>query len=149
MSTPIRYRTDSISAAEAARDRAAGKAPSDWDVENEEEIARTPPVAAGDCWRIVYGATEDGKPESTAGYAIACPKCPHIHYWTSANNCTSKRQTATGGWSCDHQEARTSCWTWTVDESGKPVQAVASLFVNHAGGCGYHGHLTDGALTNG
>lgn len=147
MSTPIRLRTDSIIAAEEARDRAAGKPPSSPDWCSDEEVARTPPAVPGDCWRIIYGA-QDGKPESTAGYAICCPKCGQIHYWTTANNCASRRKTE-HGWTCDHQAARTSCWTWTLDERGWPVQAVASLFANGEGHCGYHGHLKDGALTDG
>jgi hypothetical protein len=148
MSTPIRFRTDDMMAAEEARDRVAGKPASDWGKENAERVQSTPPIAAGDCWPITY-SSHGGKPESICGYAICCPKCGQLHYWTHANNCASKRKLPSGAWTCDHQEARTSCWTWTLDERGWPVQAVASLFANGEGHCGYHGWLKDGALTDG
>jgi hypothetical protein len=146
MPTPIRFRTDSSYYAEVHRDVLAGKPWPDYLEPGErEQIEATPPPEPGDAWRLGW----HGSPDKTAGYAICCPKCREIHYWSSASNCASKRQTASGGWTCDHQEARTSCWTWTVDETGKPIKAVASLFVNHKGGCGYHGHLGDGGALPG
>ena len=153
MPTPIRLRHDSIIAAQEAAHRLAGGNPCAPGWVTDAEAAATPPAEPGDCWRIIHGAY-DGKPGSTAGYAICCPTCRQIHYWTHARNCSSRRELPTGwigrgprrrmshgGTTCDHEQARTSCWTWTVDADGRPIRARASLFVSHPDGCGYHGWL--------
>lgn len=143
MPTPIRFRTDGSLWAEYSAEIAAGKSVPDWLSPDEVAgVMATPPAEPGDAWRLTY---HDG--EQTAGYAICCPKCRRLHYWTSASNCGSKRQLEGGGWTCDHQRARTSCWTWTTDDTGRPITAVASLYAR--GECGYHGFLVDGALTDG
>lgn len=154
MSIAIRLRKDSATAAYLNACRARGEPVHECSCGQTDcpydgaEARSTPPAEPGDAWSIVYSA-HDGRPESPAGFAICCPKCRQVHYWSSANNCASKRQFSfTGpdgkeyqGWTCDHKDARTSCWTWTVDADGRPITARASLFVNHDGGCGYHGWL--------
>lgn len=169
MPTAVRLRTDDCwMALEAAR-RARGTAPyrcpceSHRDVNgqcidpectwNEGKLAAIVPATPGDYWRITWHAA----PEKLAGFAICCPKCKEIHHWTSANNCGSKRQitiTTPGGtehkaMTCDHQQRHESCWTWTLDETGKPIRAVASLFANGPGMCGYHGFLGGGGAPDG
>ena len=140
MPVPINFRSDSIIAAEEARDRAAGKPPCDPGWVSDEEARSTPPAKPGDCWRITYGG--EGEQQTTAGYAICCPKCGLLHYWCNASNCSSKRTLLSGGITCAHQDARTSCWTWTVDANGRPIKAVASLHSPvELGGCGYRGWL--------
>lgn len=144
--TVLRYRTDSIIAAEEARDRARGQPPCDPGWVTDAEVAATPAAVPGDIWRIVYGARA-GQPETTAGYAICCPRCGALHFWCSAANCPSKRALAGGGFTCDHQQARISCWTWTGDVAAGTLTAQPSLFCDPAiGGCGWHGFLTNGSL---
>lgn len=88
----------------------------------------------GDVWRIVFG---DGE---TAGYAICCPKCQEIHYWTSANNCDRS-----DGGSCVHEKQHASCWTWTGSAEANTLTANPSLHAS--GACGWHGWLRDGVLS--
>lgn len=170
MPVAIRLRRDSLIAAIEHKTRLAGGpwCPPDWVTDDEAEA--TPPPEPGDAWRIGWymqegEATEDFirtyrrrygdasiPPESNvplAGFAICCIKCGEVHHWTSANNCSTRKQLPPwkdqagvehpgGGYTCQHIEDRTSCWTWTLDADGRPLTARASLLCHI---CGYHGFL--------
>jgi hypothetical protein len=147
MAVPIRFRRDSLIAAEEARDRAAGKAPCDPAWVSDEAARSTPPIQPGDCWKVVWGGVGGGA-DTLAGFHICCEKCGEIHGWTTARNCASKRDHPLGGRTCDHQEARTSCWAWILGPDGAPLEASPSLHsVVDLGGCGWHGHLRAGVMT--
>lgn len=144
MSTPIRYRTDSLGAAEAHARARRGEAIYTCQCDDPTCVyhpavyEKVPVAQAGDAWRINWYEPEGNG--LLAGFAICCPKCGLVHYWTSANNCASKRKTESGSIICDHT-GKASCWSWTLDESGRPITARASLFANGDGHCGYHGWL--------
>jgi hypothetical protein len=163
----MRYRDDSITAAEIKRDAVAGKPvyqcreawclanPADRCPYHPEVWVPVPPAMPGDTWRLTWHPGADapeGADGPLAGYAICCPLCLEVHYWSSADNCASKRPyTITGtdgkdyqGWTCDHIEARTSCWTWTGSAEGGTLSAYASLYARKA--CGWHGWLDTGVL---
>lgn len=125
MPTPIRFRRDSL-----------------YDALD----GQLPKPEPGDCWRIgVYG-----NPNGTAGYAICCPRCREVHFWTHAVNCKTRRSLPDGGSTCGHERTGTSCWTWQTRWKGVPVNARPSLHCDaKLGGCGYHGFLRNGALTDG
>lgn len=157
--TRIRFRTDGITEAELHRDHLAGKpvhaCDSDYCRDHRDERCpyhreaweAVPPAAPGDTWRLTFHPGIDA-PEGTegplAGYAICCPGCGDLHYWSSAANCATRRETAGGFVTCDHQQQRTSCWTWTGNAEDGTLSAYASLHASRA--CGWHGWLTDGVL---
>ena len=86
----------------------------------------------GDTWRIRWYA-EDGE-GPIAGYAICCPRCGQVHYWTTALNCKP----------CPHQ-GKSSCWQWSGSAEAGTLTASPSLFAQRA--CGWHGWLRNGELT--
>jgi hypothetical protein len=95
----------------------------------------TPIAELGDTWRLTWYRRYGHGP--IAGYAICCPLCRQVHYWTTARNCTNP---------CPHQ-GNSSCWTWTGSAEENRLSASPSLYcVKEYGGCGWHGFLTDGVL---
>lgn len=94
----------------------------------------------GDTWRLEWHSGP------FAGYAICCPKCKRIHHWDSANNCADgvingickHRRTEDGG-------QLGSCWVWSGSAEDNSLSAQPSLHVSL--GCGWHGWLTNGVLT--
>ncbi len=95
-----------------------------------EEFEATPKAEPGDTWRIQWYASEGEGP--LAGYAICCPGCGRLHYWTTANNCKP----------CTHS-GKSSCWQWTGSAEQGTLTARPSLLSN---ACGWHGFLTDGEM---
>jgi hypothetical protein len=106
---------------------------------DQSEWDRTPKAEIGDVWRIFWYHHVDQQQvdDQIAGYAICCPKCREVHYWTSASNCDR-----TGG-SCVHEKQRTSCWNWTGSAEANQLSATPSLLCHT---CGWHGYLTNGEL---
>lgn len=104
----------------------------------------TPAAEPGDTWRVHwYRPIDYTGPELLAGYAICCPGCRHVHRWTGALNCASKRERESGVVTCDHNGVA-SCWTWTGSAEDGTLTASPSL---HAvGACGWHGWLQNGEL---
>jgi hypothetical protein len=125
-----------------------------------EEWDAVEPARAGDTWRVRWHAPE-GQEGPIAGYDICCVKCGHVHSWTTATNCASKRQLpdweytdfdtgekrmVKGGSTCDHS-GKGSCWTWTGSAEEGTLTAQPSLYCQEAlGGCGFHGFLTNGEI---
>jgi hypothetical protein len=110
----------------------------------QEEWDATPAAEPGDIWGPVEWY---GHPGSLAGYDIACPKCHDVHGWTTARNCSSRRALPGGGFTCDHEAAHGSCWTWTGSAADGTLSASPSLHCDASiGGCGWHGFLTNGEL---
>lgn len=110
----------------------------------------TPPAEPGDTWRIEW-STEGNL---LAGYAICCPRCKHIHYWTTANNCHLNEKEfsfldAEGKEikykQCEHSWNHGSCWKWSGDPTQNKLTAQPSLHCTSED-CGWHGFLTDGFL---
>lgn len=118
-----------------------------------------PAAALGDVWVIravtpPEGETEGAFPWTSAhesegpilGYAMTCPNeaCRFgVHDWVWASNCSSRRANGT----CEHSDARRSCWNWTGSVEAGDLSAQPSLFSPaDSGGCGFHGFLTNGVL---
>lgn len=134
----------------------------------QEEWDATPIAEPGDTWRVRWYARDDAgnvlEPGPIAGYDICCIKCRKIHGWTTATNCSSRRplpeweytdpetgakSMKPGGFTCDHS-GKSSCWTWTGSLEEGTLDAKPSLWCQvELGGCGYHGWLTNGVLSDG
>jgi hypothetical protein len=142
----IRLRTDNRYIAERKALGDAFNPQAGW--YTEEEWNAVPPAAPGDTWRAWwYSSTAAEHIGPLAGYDIACPRCRRVHAWTTAINCASRRPLATGGFTCDHTGTG-SCWTWTGTLEDGTLSASPSLHSDPAhGGCGFHGHLTNGDLS--
>lgn len=134
----IRFRQDNPFVAAARVDHLVR-----WGDVEEEVWEATPPPCAGDVWSVYWATgTEEGE-KRLAGYAICCPGCGRVHYWTTASNCSSAYSVEGGGVTCDHVERRESCWRWTGDAQEGTLSAVPSLLSRT---CGWHGHLVRGRL---
>lgn len=141
----MRFRTDARYIAEA---KALGREYADF-YGTREVWDATPPAEPGDTWRALWFRTE-----AVAGYDICCPICKHVHAWTTALNCRSRR-TRTGTRedgttfeyvACDHSTVG-SCWRWTGSAEDGTLSASPSLWCQQEkGGCGFHGYLTNGEL---
>lgn len=130
MSVRIRFRTDSAFLADDAARLARGEE-TQWFTPDELQGAE--PAVPGDCWRCFWLAG------AFAGYAICCLKCLQVHHWTTATNCVP----------CPHESVG-SCWTWTGSAEDGTLTASPSLHcVAESGGCGYHGWLQNGVLSDG
>lgn len=130
----MKFRTDGVTIAQLkahGEERLDFYSIEDWD--------KTPAAIPGDVWRLNWHHEVDGVQvdNQIAGYAICCPKCKEVHYWTSANNC------GRSDGSCAHEKARTSCWDWTGSAEDNSLSATPSLLNNT---CGWHGYLTNGEL---
>lgn len=148
----IRFRTDGFFAADDAAAQARGDK-MQW-YRTVEELENTPPAVPGDCWRSRWyrAAGEEGP---VAGYAICCPKCLHVHAWNQAHGCTFNPRTydyidndgvTHTSTVCGHS-GQSSCWNWTGSPEEGTLSATPSLHCAEAlGGCGWHGHLTNGVL---
>jgi hypothetical protein len=160
MPARIRFRTDSAFKADDTARRARGE-PLQWHHPEELDVDPVPPAEPGDVWRVRWGGTreqqERGEVGPIAGYEICCIKCKHNHAWCTSTNCpTAKPFTFTGtdGKSytynrCDH-EGVGSCWVWTGSPEAGDLTASPSLWsVVEKGGCGYHGFLQNGILSDG
>jgi hypothetical protein len=157
MGVRMRFRTDSALMADDIAARARGET-TQWF--HDHELDATPPAEPGDVWRVRWGGAEHppgGGP--IAGYEICCTTCKHVHAWTTATNCSTRREfewsyvdkdgvTQSGkGWTCAHSGTG-SCWTWTGSAEENTLSASPSLWsVPEKGGCGFHGYLTDGVLS--
>lgn len=101
------------------------------------ELAGFEPAQQGDVWRIHWHSGP------LAGYAITCPKCKQVHQWTTALNCREA--------GCPHNGV-SSCWKWTGSPEEGTLTASPSLHCvtewkgNPTGGCGWHGHLSNGQM---
>lgn len=127
------------------------------DPEALAQIRATEPAKPGDVWRI-HWRKEDAsgnviEPGPLAGYAICCPKCNHVHAWTTAGNCSAARRHYT--WKdaqgvehpasvCIHS-GEGSCWQWTGSAEENKLTAHPSLLVTDPD-CGFHGWLQNGVL---
>lgn len=139
--TQIRFRDDSPHVAQM---RFKG---TPWepymDYITKESFDATPLPQPGDIWRSLwYQSPEEkaaGKPRVIAGYAICCPKCGDIHVWTTATNCSSRKNGV-----CSHSGVG-SCWEWTGSAEEGTLTASPSLLCHE---CGYHGWLRNGQLTD-
>lgn len=142
MSTRMRFRTDNAHIAELKALGKPFKQFNDWPT--REQWDATPAAEPGDTWRLHwYRPIDYTGPELLAGYAICCPGCRHVHCWTGALNCASKRERESGVVTCDHNGVA-SCWTWTGSAEDGTLTASPSL---HAvGACGWHGWLQNGEL---
>lgn len=147
MPTRIRFRTDSAHDAEE-HSRLLRGLELRWTNPGVEEdhVRLTPPAVPGDTWVVRwYKQDAENHQGPIAGYAICCPKCQEVHRWTTALNCGSKLPSG----SCAHS-GNGSCWTWTGNAEDGTLHAAPSLWcVADRGGCGYHGHLHNGVLTDG
>lgn len=103
------------------------------------------PAKPGDTWRLRWSSPDypHGDVGPLAGYAIGCEKCGGVRYWTTANNCASRRALPGGGFTCDH-EGKSSCWDWTGSAEDGTLTAKPSL--QDLGDCKWHGWLTNGEL---
>lgn len=110
------------------------------------------PALPGDIWRLSWHRNEGEGP--TAGYAICCPLCKQLHYWTTATNCGTQYETsytdskgvAHKSMTCTHS-GEGSCWNWTGSAEEGTLSASPSLHcVKDLGGCGWHGWLQDGVM---
>lgn len=129
---------------------------------SQEQWDATPPAQAGDCWRTRWALGVEERKAGLiegpiAGYAICCIKCGGVHCWTTATNCGTKREkTGTNPdgstftyTSCDHSGTG-SCWQWSGSLEDGTLDAKPSLHCQlELGGCGYHGWLNSGTLTDG
>lgn len=144
----IRFRTDSAHTADDAARLARGVETTYYDPPELEGIE---PARPGDTWRVRWKATIEQEAQGIsegpiAGYAICCPKCLQVHFWTTALNCASLRPLPGGGSVCDHSGVG-SCWAWTGSAEDGTLTASPSLHsVAEKGGCGWHGFLTNGEL---
>jgi hypothetical protein len=125
-----------------------------------DEWLAVPPAKPGDTWRIHWHDNNaPNKQGPIAGYDILCTRCGKLHAWTTATNCATRRRlpdyvwTDERGehraemWKCDH-EGTGSCWTWTGSAENNTLSASPSLWSQQEkGGCGFHGHLTNGELS--
>lgn len=113
-----------------------------------DEWLQTPPAQPGDTWRVHWHDNDAvDKQGPLAGYDIFCPRCKKLHAWTTAHNCASRRALPGGGFTCDHS-GKGSCWTWSGSAEQNLLSASPSLHSDPAhGGCGFHGHLTNGELS--
>lgn len=162
----MRFRTDSAHIAELKRQGKTFEESTFSDWPTREEWDATPAAEAGDTWRVRWGVTVDqraaGMTEGPiAGYAIACIKCKEVHGWTTALNCEPKIPWshswtdsegvahASSGTKCVHSGVG-SCWQWTGSAEANTLHASPSLHsVLEKGGCGYHGFLQNGILSDG
>lgn len=151
MSVQMRFRTDGWHWADL---KTHG-----WTAEKMKEIYSEADVAAfeateaarpGDVWRVRW--YKEGGDGPTAGYAICCPTCGHIHTWTTANNCgqktipvkwTDKNGAEQTTMTCVHS-GNSSCWQWTGSAEENTLTAHPSLLVRSE--CGFHGWLQNGVL---
>lgn len=138
--TRMRFRTDSASRAE---DRARMERGKKLLWSKPEDLEGIEPARPGDTWRVRWKQTIDKEPEPgpLAGYAICCPKCKAVHWWTEANNCAGRKP----GSRCIHHGVG-SCWRWSGSAEQNQLTATPSLWANGPGGCGWHGHLTNGVM---
>lgn len=127
----MRFRSDSRYIAEA---KALGRRYAKH-YGTRKEWNAVPAAEPGDTWRVRWHGTD-----AIAGYDICCPKCRHVHGWTTALNCRSRD----GKGSCEHS-GKGSCWTWTGSAEQGTLSASPSLLASQA--CGFHGFLTNGALS--
>lgn len=147
----IRFRTDGWFMADDAATFVRGEKML-WH-HTPDELIGTEPAQPGDIWRSQWHRAEGEGP--IAGYAICCPKCLHVHAWCSASNCNAPRRTFswTDDQGVEHQgsvcihSGEGSCWTWTGNAEDGTLSASPSLHCAEAlGGCGWHGHLTNGVM---
>jgi hypothetical protein len=155
VSVRINYRTDHRFIAERKGLGDPYNPESRW--YTKEEWDATPPAQPGDAWVVRMWKAGDIPLDQLPfiGYDICCPTCRHVHGWTWALNCPSRRSytiTGTDGqqytaWTCDHQQRDESCWTWTGHPDLGTLSASPSLHADPAhGGCGFHAVLTNGVL---
>lgn len=151
MGVRMRFREDGADEAERHARSLAGEKVYECDCDNPECTSKrvswekVPPSEPGDTWECHWYRPK-GEPQGPiAGYIICCPRCRKLHYWTSANNCGSKRKLDGGGWTCDHS-GKSSCWTWTGSPRDGTLTGSPSLFANGEGHCGWHGHLRNGEM---
>jgi hypothetical protein len=138
----IRFRNDSPHYAELAGNPEKA---SEWykdDAETLAQISATPPAMPGDTWRLTWAGESD--PAPLAGYAICCPRCREIHYWTTANNCHEEEVDGL----CAHERSTNggrlgSCWQWSGSAEEGTLTASPSL---QSLLCGWHGWLRAGEL---
>jgi hypothetical protein len=152
----IRFRSDNSFKADDAARLARGLK-TVWN--NPEELVGVEPAQPGDVWRSRWALSLDQKAAGMtegpiAGYSICCPKCLAVHHWGTALNCEPKIPwSVTGtdgqvytGTKCRHS-GEGSCWNWTGSAEDGTLSASPSLHcIETAGGCGWHGHLTNGLL---
>jgi hypothetical protein len=153
MPARMRFRTDGVHVAADAARLARGK-PMEWHRPSDLWlVSRVPPAQPGDCWRVRWHGSD-----AIAGYALGCVKCGDVHYWTTALNCSQPKRsytyvdrdgtTKTGY--ADYHSGNGSCWTWTGSAEGGTLTASPSLHcLADKGGCGYHGWLQNGILSDG
>lgn len=155
MPTPMRFRTDSAFAA-TSKARLARGLTSNWHNADDPDLKDIEPARPGDVWRTRWYAPE-GAEGPIAGYDIFCPNCYDLHCWTTATNCGTKRErTGTNSdgttftfTACDHSGTG-SCWQWTGSAEDNLLTAHPSLHCQKEfGGCGYHGWLQNGVLSDG
>lgn len=140
MPVQMRFRMDHAFYADDASRVARGQAPIYVD---PEKLAGVEPARPGDVWRSRWKATREqearGELGAIAGYAICCSKCGEVHWWTGAVNCKP----------CPHQ-GTSSCWNWSGSAEDGTLTASPSLHcLTDRGGCGYHGWLQNGVLSDG
>jgi hypothetical protein len=161
MPVQMRFRTDSSWIAEQKAIGAEFQQFGDWPT--REIWDATPPAQPGDTWRIRWGGNQWPEGQGPiAGYDICCIKCKRNHAWTTATNCeprvpwsvswtdpeTGETRTSSGT-KCLHSGVG-SCWQWTGSAEGNTLHASPSLWsVLEKGGCGYHGFLQNGILSDG
>jgi hypothetical protein len=162
MPVRIRFRTDSAFKADDTAARARGEK-LQWFHAEELDVDPVPPAEPGDCWRVRWGGTQWPEGQGPiAGYEICCIKCKHNHAWCTSTNCqprvpwsvswvdseTGETRTSSGT-KCLH-EGVGSCWQWTGSPEAGDLTASPSLWsVLEKGGCGYHGFLQNGILSDG
>jgi hypothetical protein len=165
MPVRIRFRNDSAFKADDTAARARGDKLL-WHHLEELDTEPVPPAEPGDCWRVRWGLsveqTAAGMTEGPiAGYEITCIKCKRNHAWTTSTNCSTIKDRP---WSyvdadgvtqsgvakvCDHSGVG-SCWVWTGSPEAGDLTASPSLWCREdLGGCGYHGFLQNGVLSDG
>lgn len=139
MTTRLRFRTGSWARASDAAMLALGRETLWFE---PEELTGIEPAQPGDCWRVRWGGDNGG----LAGYAICCPRCLQVHTWTSAASCMG-RALAAGQGACQHNGV-SSCWQWTGLPEDGTLTAEPSLHCDSSlGGCGWHGWLRAGVLS--
>lgn len=95
------------------------------DMVTREQWDAVEPAAPGDIWRVHwYTAPGEPQPGPMAGYSICYTTCPH--------------------------SGKGSCWSWSGSAEEGTLTAQPSLYCRaDLSGCGYHGFLTNGILSDG
>lgn len=139
--TRTRLRTDSAHLADDAARVDRGVEPL-WHNADDPELLAMHVAMPGDTWRVRWH--KEGGEGPIAGYAICCPKCREVHWWTGALNCGTRKSDGV----CAHSGVA-SCWEWTGSAEAGTLTASPSLHcLSDRGGCGWHGWLKDGVLTS-